>query len=50
VKPQGTSPEGGGHHQKGTHDKGRIAEEPGKGKPLSPVLEQRWARGLARRL
>ena len=50
AKPQVTSPDGGCHHQKGTHDKGRIAEEPGEGKLSSPVLEQRWARRLAHRL
>jgi len=32
VKPQVTSPDGGYKHLKGTHDKGRIAEEPGEGK------------------
>jgi len=37
-------------HLKGTHDKGRIAEEPGEGKLSSPVLEQRWARRLTHRL
>ena len=37
-------------HLKGTHNKGRIAEEPGEGKLSSPVLEQRWARRLAHRL
>jgi hypothetical protein len=41
---------GDGRHLQGAHDQGRIAEEPGKGKLLSPVLEQRWARRLARRL
>ena len=35
---------------KGTHDKGRIAEEPGEGKLSSPVLEQRWAGRLTHRL
>src|SRR5215471_15879152 len=37
-------------HLKGTHDKGRIAEEPGEGKLSSPVLEQRWAGRLTHRL
>src|SRR5262249_39123068 len=37
-------------HPKGTHDKGRIAEEPGEGKLSSPVLEQRWAGRLTHRL
>jgi hypothetical protein len=32
VKTQVTSPGGGDKHPKGTHDKGRIAEEPGEGK------------------
>jgi len=50
VKLQVTSPDGGGRHQTGTHDKGRSTEEPGEGKLSSPVLEQRWARRLAHRL
>ena len=50
VKLQVTSPDGGGRHQTGTHDKGRNTEEPGEGKLSSPVLEQRWARRLAHRL
>ena len=37
-------------HLKGTHNKGRIAEEPGEGKLSSPVLEQRWAGRLTHRL
>src|SRR5262249_41557944 len=37
-------------HPKGTHDKGRIAEEPGEGKLSSPVLEQRWVGRLTHRL
>src|SRR5262249_33717599 len=37
-------------HLKGTHDKGRIAEEPGEGRLSSPVLEQRWAGRLTHRL
>src|SRR5215510_6001838 len=37
-------------HLKGTHAKGRIAEEPGEGKLSSPVLEQRWAGRLTHRL
>jgi hypothetical protein len=32
VKLQVTSPDGNCHHQKGAHDKGRIAEEPGEGR------------------
>ena len=47
---QVTSPDGGGRHQTGTHDKGRNTEEPGEGKLSSPVLEQRWARRLTHRL
>jgi hypothetical protein len=50
VKPQVTSPDGGYQPLKGTHDKGRIAEEPGEGKLSSPVLEQRWAGRLTHRL
>ncbi|HEY5868862.1 MAG TPA: hypothetical protein VI542_25430 [Candidatus Tectomicrobia bacterium] len=49
MKPQATSPAGDYRHQPGAHDKGRIVEEPGKGKLLSPILEQRWVRCLARR-
>ena len=37
-------------HLKGTHDKGRIAEEPGEGKLSSPVLELRWVGRLTHRL
>ena len=50
MKLQVTSPDGGGRHQTGTHDKGRSTEEPGEGKLSSPVLEQRWARRLTHRL
>ncbi len=32
MKLQVTSPDGGGRHQTGTHDKGRNTEEPGEGK------------------
>ena len=50
MKLQVTSPDGGYKPPKGTHDKGRIAEEPGEGKLSSPVLEQRWAGRLTHRL